>query len=73
MPVSCFGLLHANENIRGIVKVVLVQGVVLGSGAVQPSSRGSFHEESPAYGDVLTVAAVYIVVGCPTPHVLDVG
>lgn len=73
LPVGRLALLHADEEVSGIGKVVLVQRVVLKGSAYEPDGILRFDQHSSAGADDLRVGAVEIVVGGPTPHVLDIG
>lgn len=73
LPVGGFALLHGGEDVTRVGEVVLVESVMLEAGADQPCRGIPFDEKTPSCCDDLLVVTVEIMVGRPSPHVLDVG
>ena len=62
LPVRSFRLLHADEDVGGVVEVVLIESIVLKGGAVEPCGGCSFDKHAATGGDGCTIVAIEIVV-----------
>ena len=73
LVVRRLDLVHADEDILGVVELVGVENVVFRGGADEPGALGGFDEHAAAGANDLGVEAVEVVIGGPGPHVFNVG